>query len=609
MDEVDSAPEHSRVSLSTTNIAGQEDKSSRVLGGDKESPSSDKKWVEIKMGDVPRVDAKELQKASTNGLGHALESTTSERLSHESSPEGALSRSSVASEAQQPPVPPAKDEKDPREPVQSSPAVIGSHVSEVNEIPLQNRPRSDTQSTAATTNGQRSAPLSSIVFVVQALEQIASSKEARKRRDIGEAVSKAIATIKQKDGEPSPEIIFDALRLATETNSIPLTTTSLDCIGKLISYSYFSVPPITQDPNPPPGQRHQPPLIERAIETICDCFQDEATPVEVQLQIVKSLLAAVLNDKIIVHGAGLLKAVRQIFNIFLLSKSTANQQVAQGTLTQMVDTVFERVRTRLVMKEARLGLSRLASEKGTANGSQVDLDGSDPALEHSETDGGVDADDSSEANSIPTVDRPVRKVPGEKLTLQSLENAKGFDDARIGDNAPTMVTKAKSTLKGSRNTSGQQRANGTEDHPSEISDEDEEDEIYVKDAFLVFRSMCRLSTKQLSQDQQQDIKSSNMRSKLVSLAIIRTVLNNKMIIFTSPLVTIRSSTSNEPTSFGQAINHYLRVSLSKNGASSVKQVFEPCCEIFWLMLRYMRVMLKVCAPLGNRFAAIQQLSP
>jgi brefeldin A-inhibited guanine nucleotide-exchange protein len=59
------------------------------------------------------------------------------------------------------------------------------------------------------------------------------------------------------------------------------------------------------------------------------------------------------------------------------------------------------------------------------------------------------------------------------------------------------------------------------------------------------------------------------------------------------LVTIRSSVNNEPTSFGQAINQYLRLSVSRNGASSVKQVFETTCEIFWLMLKDMRVMLKV----------------
>lgn len=586
-DEVDLAGEGHGVSASSEVLSEQRLKRDRVLEVDKESPSPDQKWVEMKMGDLPSGDSEGHEEADMNGSEHAPGTTLTEQGNQRSSPERVPSPSGM-SDAQQPPVPPDKDLP---EPVASSPATKNPYVPTVNDASSQSRPRSDTQSTAATINGQRLAPLSSIVFVVQALEQIAASKEARRKKEIGEAVKKALATIKQKDRAPDPETIFDALRIATETSSIPLTTTSLDCIGKLISYSYFSIPSSNQDPDSPPEQRQQPPLIERAIETICDCFQDEATPAEIQLQIVKSLLAAVLNDKIIVHGAGLLKAVRQIFNIFLLSKSTANQQVAQGTLTQMVDTVFERVRTRLAMKEARLDLSRLPSEKGTANGSQVDVNGIDSVTESGEANGGMEVDDSSETNSTLTVDRPVLKVPGEKLTLQSLENAKGFDDARIGDNAPTMVTKAKLSHKGTRNTSAQQSANGDE---GESPDDDEEDEIYVKDAFLVFRSMCRLSTKQLSQDQQQDIKSSNMRSKLVSLAIIRTVLNNNIVVFTSPLVTIRSSTSNEPTGFGQAINHYLRISLSKNGASSVKQVFEPCCEIFWLMLKYMRVMLKVC---------------
>ena len=598
VDEVEGSKEIIGASVGAEALSGQEEKTNTALQGDKERPGSNQKWVEIKMGDIPGGDMK-AEKAYTNGSEHASE-TASDQQQNGSSPERMPSPSSGMSDAQNPPLPPEKDLVGPGS---SSPTITTPHGPTVDGVPSQRRQRSDTQSTAATVNGQRSAPLSSIVFVLQALEQIAASKEARKKKEIGEAVVKALATINQKDSAPDPEIIFDALRLATETSSIPLTTTSLDCIGKLISYSYFSIPSTSQDAASP-NQPQQPPLIERAIETICDCFQDEATPAEVQLQIVKSLLAAVLNDKIIVHGAGLLKAVRQIFNIFLLSKSTANQQVAQGTLTQMVDTVFERVRTRLTMKEARVGLSRLTSGKGTANGSQVDLNGSDSILASSEADGGVEVDDSSEGNTTLTADRPVRKVPGEKLTLQSLENAKGFDDARIGDNAPTMVTKAKPSQKGLRTTSAQQMANGLDEHSGETSDEDEEDEIYVKDAFLVFRSMCRLSTKQLSQDQQQDIKSSSMRTKLVSLAIIRTVLNNNMIIFTSPLVTIRSSTSNEPTGFGQAINHYLRVSLSKNGASSVKQVFEPCCEIFWLMLKYMRVMLKVSVPFNHAFSIL-----
>lgn len=568
------------------------DKQHASLADDKEELKSRKDWKEIQ---VPNVVEDERQ------YGAGRQSNAAPQQDHDDDQREPLaaeeqSEPSHAPSLLEPPPPPEKNQQDTPPPTAKS---IGALSSIVTSNGANGRGRSDsvstqaTQATQATTATRKSsAPLSSIVFVVSALDQIAASKEARKKKALGDAAQKALDAVKRLDGSPNPEIIFEPLRLATETASIPLTTTALDCIGKLISHSYFSVPAEPQDPNAPPNQQ-QLPLIDRAIETICDCFQNEATPFEVQLQIVKSLLAAVLNDKLIVHGSGLLKAVRQVYNIFLLSKSNTNQQIAQGTLTQMVGTVFERVTTRLAMKEARLNLAKIGSEKGTVNGSQVEVNGSSSVIESVDVEGANDVEGSSEGNSILTTDQPVPKEPGERLTLQSLENAKSFDDRRIGDNAPTMVTPAKSPHM-IRTASGQpiSQSNGDDENVQpDTPDEDEEDEIYVKDAFLVFRSMCRLSHKELPPEQQQDIHSSNMRSKLVSLAIIRTTLNNNMSVFTSPLCTIRG-TNNEPTSFGQAINQYLRLSVSRNGASSVRRVFEICAEIFWLMLKDMRVMLK-----------------
>lgn len=562
------------------------------LAEDKEKIDPKKDWQEIKVGDVPTAPPEQPPDRHGSMPRESEDSKRSERdgMTGENEPQDiAQTPTSPA-----PPVPPEKvtSESTPPTPGRQSIGALPS-MRAVNGTAPHDRERSDSQSTQATVASRKSTvPLSSIVFVVSALEQISASKDARRKKELGDAAQKALGAIKQKDGSATPEVIFEPLRLATETSSIPLTTTALDCIGKLISYSYFSIP-AQQDPSLPPSQQ-QLPLIDRAIETICDCFQDEATPIEIQLQIVKSLLAAVLNDKLVVHGSGLLKAVRQVYNIFLLSKSGPNQQVAQGTLTQMVGTVFERVTNRMAMKEARLNLSKIESERGTANASTADLNGSTPALESVDGEATLEGDGSSEGNSILTSDQPMPREPGKPLTLQDIEKeARGFDD-RIGDNAPTMVTPAKSALNPARTASGQTMSNGEHgEHGDDGIDEEEEDEIFVKDAFLVFRSMCRLSTKELPPDQQQDIKSQNMRSKLVSLAIIRTTLNNNMAVFTSPLCTIRGSANNEPASFGQAVNQYLRLSVSRNAASSVKQVFEMCTETFWLMLKDMRVMLKV----------------
>lgn len=561
-----------------------------ALVGDKRKLKSESKWTDLKIGD-PRDkvldspdDVEERDHIPRNGFFSPQDGPYQDPHA----PKAATLGDQEIQDEQHSVV----SDKDQIEKQAATPQTPESQIDDSRATPNGEAPsmeRSTTPTGSITDGPRRSSALSSMVFVAAALEIIAASKEARKRKGLGDSVQTALAATKSKVS-PSPETIFEPLRLATETSSIPLTTTALDCIGKLITYSYFSIPALPQDNSASPEQP-QVPLIERAIDTICDCFQDEATPAEVQLQIVKSLLAAVLNDKIVVHGAGLLKAVRQIYNIFLLSKSSANQQVAQGTLTQMVGTVFERVKVRLAMKDARMNMGRLSSERGTATGSQVDLNGTPSVIETTEAENVVDADGSSEGNSTFTSDLPATKDPGEQLTLQSFENAKNFDDTRIGDNAPTMVTRVKTTIRSQRTSSGQRAYDEHTDHDS--SEEDDEDEIYVKDAFLVFRSMCRLSTKVLTQEQLSDLKSRDMRSKLISLAVIRTLLNNNMEVFTSSLVTIRGSQNNEPTSFGQAVNQYLRLSVSRNGASSVRQVFETSCEIFWLMLKDMRVMLKV----------------
>ncbi|RDA92143.1 hypothetical protein CP533_5570 [Ophiocordyceps camponoti-saundersi (nom. inval.)] len=415
--------------------------------------------------------------------------------------------------------------------------------------------------------------MSSIKFVVSSLDFIADSKDAQRNKQLAESAKTALDAIKDHDEQlPDPELVFAPLQLATKSNNPQLITAALDCIGKLISYSFFS--PHTVDNDAASRSHDASPLIERAIDTICDCFQGETTAVEIQLQIVKSLLAAVLNDKIVVHGAGLLKAVRQVYNVFLLSRSTANQQVAQGTLTQMAGTVFERVKARLHMKESRLALRNLKHSS-----SNVTFDPSEVATTPVATT--TTGEDSPAPAHSSSSDSPADEAV--KLTLKDLEHRKkSFDDSTLGD-GPTMVSRLPEKP---TNTSP----------PSSQNDDDDlmdaEDEVYVRDAYLVFRSFCNLSTKVLAPDQLFDIRGQPMRSKLISLHLIHTLLNNNMVVFTSPLCTIKNSKSNEPTSFLQAVKFYLCLSITRNGASSVDRIFDVCCEIFWLMLKFMRQSFK-----------------
>ncbi|CAB3982629.1 brefeldin A-inhibited guanine nucleotide-exchange 1 isoform X1 [Paramuricea clavata] len=104
--------------------------------------------------------------------------------------------------------------------------------------------------------------------------------------------------------------------------------------------------------------------------------------------------------------------------------------------------------------------------------------------------------------------------------------------------------------------------------------------ITQKDAFLVFRSLCKLSMKSLAEGP-LDPKSHELRSKILSLELLLSCLQNAGPVFrTHPM-------------FINAIKQYLCVALSKNGVSSVPAVFELSLAIFLTLLSYFKTHLKM----------------
>ena len=218
-------------------------------------------------------------------------------------------------------------------------------------------------STASSAHHKRSLTVSrghtvSVVLISSALDTILASKEAKRSAPLHDSAQKALEMVRAGQGGDQPREIFEPLRLACETRSEKLMIASLDCISKLISYSFFAEEVSAQSlPSPPPSPglhaRHsmsasqtnipQPSLVDLVVYTITSCHS-EATPEAVSLQVVKALLALILSPTIYVHHSSLLKAVRTVYNVFLLSTDPVNQMVAQGGLTQMVHHIFTRCR-------------------------------------------------------------------------------------------------------------------------------------------------------------------------------------------------------------------------------------------------------------------------
>uniref|UniRef100_A0A8C4W561 SEC7 domain-containing protein n=1 Tax=Gopherus evgoodei TaxID=1825980 RepID=A0A8C4W561_9SAUR len=325
------------------------------------------------------------------------------------------------------------------------------------------------------------------MFVSRALEKILAEKEAKRspygqlRRACQVALDEIKADLeKQRQGAVSPpkanfieaDKYFLPFELACQSKSPRIVSTSLDCLQKLIAYGHITG---NAPDSGAPGKR----LIDRIVETVCNCFQGPQTDEGVQLQIIKALLTAVTSPYIEIHEGTVLQTVRTCYNIYLASKNLINQTTAKATLTQMLNVIFTQMENQAVCHYCL-----------------------HQSIFFNETD-----------------------VPGS-------QSAAKFSH------------------------------------------------ILQKDAFLVFRSLCKLSMKPLG-DGPPDPKSHELRSKIVSLQLLLSVLQNAGGVFRTHEM------------FINAIKQYLCVALSKNGVSSVPDVFELSLAIFLTLLSNFKTHLKM----------------
>ncbi|KAH9951731.1 hypothetical protein B0H21DRAFT_684859 [Amylocystis lapponica] len=447
----------------------------------------------------------------------------------------------------------------------------------------------------------------SVVLISSALETIAASREAKRSAPLRESVQRALEMVKAGRGGDRPREIFEPLRLACETRSEKLMIASLDCISKLISYSFFVESSLESQvlpsppPSPAPNSRNSmsngshpnlptPSLVDLVVHTITSCHT-ESTPETVSLQIVKALLSLVLSATVLVHQSSLLKAVRTVYNVFLLSVDPVNQTVAQGGLTQMVNHVFTRC--------------NLASPSLSRSDSNV-------TLASTKGEGGLlSKRPSFSPRTMPLpLSPPLRPRPSSRAETDHIVST-------LVNEGTTRYSESHSDTSSTLHTdnsvaeNSEHRPNGTasqhfhhilerSDTTSDAIQDDEHDysnqlstnDLFIKDAFLVFRALCKLTMKPLNTESERDLKSHAMRSKLLSLHLVLSILDTHMATFVSPSAIIYSSSSHEATSFVQAINQYLCLCLSRNAVSPVPQVFEISVEIFWRVISGLRTKLK-----------------
>lgn len=356
---------------------------------------------------------------------------------------------------------------------------------------------------------QFNAKLENVQIFQKAFSDITDSKEVKKKETLRAAVQSALDSISKSDSS-EVQVIFETLKVLCDQGSQDLKSKAVDVLAKLFDYSVFE------------DDLERATLTDAAIDVISSCFEGEGTDEKLEVQVVRALVQSILCMP--THGASLLKAVRQIFNVTIMSLSQDNQGLAQGSLTQVVGAIFQRV-NESAQRNKHIPLDSLSA----VTTAEVDVD-------------------------------VLLETVHEKLTLETLRNL-AADSADV------------------------ERAN----EASYASAKDED--LAVKDAFLIFRVICKLASKDLDSDT-VDMKSHAARQKVLTIHLIHTILKDNIDIFLSRDVVLLSTKSDKNTRLVDAIRPSLSQALSRNATSSLAPVFELSIEIFWLLVANLRLDFK-----------------
>ncbi|TPX34074.1 hypothetical protein SmJEL517_g03259 [Synchytrium microbalum] len=472
------------------------------------------------------------------------------------------------------------------------------------------------------------ASQSSDVFIKLALEQLSSAKEGKKILQLRDSCSKASAALEALSvgrGDPSISIaaVFLPFQIACESRIPILASIAIDCLGKLFTYNYWSRYESHDDAASENGTNNTNKrtstssrgrqsrsddddtaddearssldiegdredggasgsgIVAQVIDTICDTFAGgETTDERVQLQIIKALAASVSSPdpKSGAHGGVLLKAIRTTYNIFLLSKSPTTQLLAQSSLTQMVQAVFERIPRPPKQPIIKPGNTSPTSPVSDGSSSSVVVvegvaterkDGDSPTATAFSFPSGSDTS-SKWGSPADSTD----KLSISQDNLHELGSSKGADLRASHD----ILAE---TFRGSKTPT--------------IS-RDPVLDTNVKDVYLVFRALCKLSMKTVPTEGATDLKSHAMRSKLLALHLVDSVLASNLYVFFTPAGVLFSSSQNGVSAsailFIHAVKQYLGLTLSRNASSAVPQVFDVAMQIFGKVLIGLRTVLK-----------------
>ncbi|CAF3269094.1 unnamed protein product [Rotaria socialis] len=393
------------------------------------------------------------------------------------------------------------------------------------------------------------------MFLKRALEKLLTEKDMKKsyHQQLKRACEAALASLTKEPRTTNilsiHETYFLPFELACTSKNSRMIDTSLDCLQKLLLNGHA----IGNISDPIDSSKL---LIDRIVSVICACFYGIQTEEKVELQIIKICLTIMTSQTVEIHQRSVLQIVKTCFNIYLTSRSKINEATAQGCLSQILNGIFSKM-------EQKMSLVNERKQKETISVVTTDYDEEQVIIKD-------------------ILDELVEKIVYDEATLvetnSSLSNNEIIED--------TQSTQGDINGEIRQNDGDLQSIDEASSIGKVVSSSLSADEIsadnYFRHAYYVFRALCKLSDRDIKDKVNTDPKTNlDLKSRIFSLRLIIQILQTSGPIF-------RSSED-----FLLIIKTSLCVSLSRNGVSSIPELFEMSLFNFVELLDKFKAHLKI----------------
>ncbi|KAG6499169.1 hypothetical protein ZIOFF_038925 [Zingiber officinale] len=366
------------------------------------------------------------------------------------------------------------------------------------------------------------------------------------------------------------ETFLNPLIAACSSGSPRVAEPALDCVHRLIVHSYLHG---EADPHAGPDAR----LVAHLLESVCGCYSLGATEDAIELLVIKTLLSAVTSTALRIHGDSLLQIVRTCYDLYIGSKNAVNQTTAKASLIQMLVIVFRRMEadSSTVPVQPIVVAEMMEPSDRSSSATSVDVSIVQGFITKIISD--IDVVINQSAPLARTASANKHDGAFVSTTVESTNPADLLDstDKDMLDAKYWEISMYKTALEGRKDELGPE-GDG-------LPDRDDDTEVQIgnklrRDAFLVFRALCKLSMKTPPKEAVAD--PTLMKGKIVALELLKILLENAGAVF-------RTSER-----FLGAIKQYLCLSLLKNSASAHLIVFQLSCSIFISLVSRFRPGLK-----------------